>query len=198
MPISQFLMFESLDSILLPENYSNDIDCTKRNDDTENKKDNSILTESEKVYGTEVASELTKMKIFVVGSGAIGCELLKTFALLGVSIGRDNSINSDVKSHDKNIENGLNVDKVNVVLGENDKEMKQLNDVSTGKEKMDGLWKGLESGGIVLTDMDMIEKSNLNRQLLFRERHVGMSKATVAAKTVRQVGEGGGVILRID
>jgi hypothetical protein len=78
-PISQLLMFESLDSILLPL-----------------KEDVSDVSSGEMspvglVYGGEVAAELASMKVFIVGSGAIGCELLKTFALLGVGCGYSSS-----------------------------------------------------------------------------------------------------------
>ena len=59
----------------------------------------------------------------MVGAGAIGCELLKNFAMLGV---------------------------------------------------------GTE-GSIVLTDPDVIEVSNLNRQFLFREKHLRKPKSQTAA-----------------
>lgn len=38
--------------------------------------------------------------------------------------------------------------------------------------------------------MDTIETSNLNRQFLFRKRHVGQSKAQVAAEAVRAMRPG--------
>lgn len=56
------------------------------------------------------------MKIFVVGAGAIGCEIMKNLAMLGVGSQGD--------------------------------------------------------GVIYLTDPDVIEVSNLNRQFLFREKHL--------------------------
>lgn len=58
--------------------------------------------------------------IFKVGAGAIGCELLKNFALMGLGAG--------------------------------------------------------EEGHITLTDMDFIERSNLNRQFLFRFQDIGVRK----------------------
>ncbi|VDM17019.1 unnamed protein product [Hydatigera taeniaeformis] len=40
---------------------------------------------------------------------------------------------------------------------------------------------------ITITDMDHIEKSNLNRQFLFQSEHVGQAKSTVAAESIRQI-----------
>ncbi len=48
---------------------------------------------------------------------------------------------------------------------------------------MVGLGTG-ESGKIVITDPDHIENSNLNRQFLFREKHISKSKSLTAAATV--------------
>lgn len=67
----------------------------------------------------------------MVGAGAIGCELLKNFAMLGI-----------------------------------------------GRAKKDINGKG---GSIVLTDPDIIEISNLNRQFLFREKHLRNPKSSTAA-----------------
>lgn len=62
------------------------------------------------VFGSDLQEKLGKQKYFLVGAGAIGCELLKNFAMIGLGCG--------------------------------------------------------EGGEIVVTDMDTIEKSNLNRQFL--------------------------------
>ncbi|XP_053627088.1 ubiquitin-like modifier-activating enzyme 1 [Cherax quadricarinatus] len=80
------------------------------------------------VFGRQLQDKLGGLKLFVVGAGAIGCELLKNLAMIGVS----------------------------VAMG----------------------------GNITLTDMDHIEKSNLNRQFLFRPWDIKKSKATTAAAAV--------------
>jgi len=41
---------------------------------------------------------------------------------------------------------------------------------------------------LTVTDMDTIEKSNLNRQFLFRPWHVGRLKAECAAESIKEVG----------
>lgn len=130
-PVSQFFVFESLDSVLPG--------------DTAAAPTASHGGEASRgtVYGEEVRKELAGLRIFVVGSGAIGCELLKTFSLMGVAQGSP----------------------------------------SGGDSR--GLWSKVGRGGrggVILTDMDSIERSNLNRQLLFRQRHIGQPKAVVAAE----------------
>ena len=180
-PITQFLMFESLDSVLLPlfpsPSTLNTVDttpststATSTSTSTSTSTTSTSTTESTSaaalVYGEEVATELAALRVFVVGSGAIGCELLKTFALLGVGIGSS-------PSSEDNVEAG------------SEGGSKTRSD--TEDEDLTGLWSGLSKGGIVLADMDQIERSNLNRQLLFREKHVGKAKAVVAAETIKEV-----------
>lgn len=75
--------------------------------------------------GGETLEKIHQGRVFMVGSGAIGCELLKNYAMLG--IGTKNR------------------------------------------------------GEIILTDPDVIENSNLNRQFLFREKHLRKPKSSTAA-----------------
>ena len=88
--------------------------------------------------------------LFMVGAGAIGCELLKNYAMLGVGTGKKNA---------------------------------------AGK-----------SGSIVLTDPDIIEVSNLNRQFLFREKHLRKPKSQTAAAAAIYMNPDlkGNVIARLD
>lgn len=81
--------------------------------------------------GTDLVKKLTETSLFMVGSGAIGCEHLKNFAML---------------------------------------------DIATAPHAR-----------LTLTDMDIIEKSNLSRQFLFRSEDVGMNKAVVAKKSVLKI-----------
>merc|ERR1719498_1343367 len=76
--------------------------------------------------------KIAHTSLFMVGAGAIGCELLKNYAMIGLGTGDEN------------------------------------------KEK------SLEAGRIVLTDPDIIEVSNLNRQFLFREQHLRKPKSQTA------------------
>uniref|UniRef100_A0A8C5LM56 Ubiquitin-like modifier-activating enzyme 6 n=1 Tax=Leptobrachium leishanense TaxID=445787 RepID=A0A8C5LM56_9ANUR len=76
--------------------------------------------------GDSLCQKIHGLNVFLVGCGAIGCEMLKNFALLGVG-------------------------------------------------------SGSEKGQITVTDPDLIEKSNLNRQFLFRPHHIQKPKSCTAA-----------------
>ena len=86
------------------------------------------LTSIGKIYGSDIESKLANSSWFIPGSGAIGCELLKNLAFLGVATNK---------------------------------------------------------GTIYLTDPDNIEKSNLNRQFLFRSEHIGKPKSLMATESIR-------------
>uniref|UniRef100_A0A8B9CCT3 E1 ubiquitin-activating enzyme n=1 Tax=Anser brachyrhynchus TaxID=132585 RepID=A0A8B9CCT3_9AVES len=82
--------------------------------------------------GDPLCQKLHNLNVFLVGCGAIGCEMLKNFALLGVGTGQD---------------------------------------------------KGL----VTITDPDLIEKSNLNRQFLFRPHHIQKPKSYTAAEATLNI-----------
>jgi ubiquitin-activating enzyme E1 len=75
------------------------------------------------VLGEALQKKISDANIFIVGAGAIGCELLKILAMMGV-------------------------------------------------------------GNIQVTDMDKIEKSNLNRQFLFRNENIGHFKSEAARDAI--------------
>eukprot|EP00063_Salmo_salar_P028209 XP_014003044.1 PREDICTED: ubiquitin-like modifier-activating enzyme 1 [Salmo salar] len=104
MPIIQWLYFDALECLSEEEGGAmlTEEDCAPRN----SRYDGQIA-----VFGSQLQEELAKQRYFLVGAGAIGCELLKNFAMIGLASGE---------------------------------------------------------GEVIVTDMDTIEKSNLNRQFLFR------------------------------
>jgi len=81
--------------------------------------------------GNSLLQKLLNAQIFMVGAGAIGCELLKNYAMLSLGAGK--------------------------------------------------------TGTITLTDPDVIETSNLNRQFLFREKHLRKPKSSTAAASALQM-----------
>jgi hypothetical protein len=135
-PISQWQFFEAFDSITSTSMASSPSDATPVEIDP----DPSIVSTR------ELMNELKNLKVFVVGAGAIGCELLKNFALLG--IGESTSMASRHQTSHKD-----------------------SHQTSAGGDR---------DGFIVVTDMDLIEKSNLNRQLLFRYVHCIGSSLSLA------------------
>jgi ubiquitin-activating enzyme E1 len=56
----------------------------------------------------------------------------------------------------------------------------------------------LGSGSIILTDPDSIEKSNLNRQFLFRSHHIGKPKSETAALAINSIKSNINIIPKLD
>lgn len=120
-PVKQFLYFDSLESLPSAETYPRTEETTKP---LGTRYDGQIA-----VFGKLYQEAIWNLNVFLVGSGAIGCEMLKNWAMMGLGSG--------------------------------------------------------PNGKIVVTDNDSIEKSNLNRQFLFRPKDVGSNKSEVAARAVQ-------------
>ncbi|KAI5283910.1 hypothetical protein KEM54_001737, partial [Ascosphaera aggregata] len=120
-PVKQFLYFDALEALptSIPRTGEN---CQPLG----TRYDGQIA-----VFGSEFQKKISNVKQFLVGAGAIGCEMLKNWAMCGLA---------------------------------------------TGPE-----------GKITITDMDQIEKSNLNRQFLFRTKDVGRLKSECAANVIESM-----------
>uniref|UniRef100_A0A674PK97 E1 ubiquitin-activating enzyme n=1 Tax=Takifugu rubripes TaxID=31033 RepID=A0A674PK97_TAKRU len=122
MPITQWLYFDSLECLSEEGDFMlTEEECAPRNC----RYDGQIA-----VFGKNMQETLAKQRYFLVGAGAIGCELMKNFAMIGLAAGE---------------------------------------------------------GEVIVTDMDTIEKSNLNRQFLFRPSDVTKMKSDTAAMAVKQM-----------
>ena len=118
-PIKQWLYFDSLESLPTSVKRSEEL-CQPLN----SRYDGQIA-----VFGKEFQDKIANVKQFLVGAGAIGCEMLKNWSMMGLATG--------------------------------------------------------PKGKITVADMDQIEKSNLNRQFLFRPKDVGKLKSDCAAEAVQ-------------
>lgn len=119
-PAFQHVYFDSLES--LPNVLPTEAECQPIG----SRYDGQIA-----VFGKTFQEKIANHRQFLVGSGAIGCEMLKNWSMMGVGSG--------------------------------------------------------PNGIIHVTDLDTIEKSNLNRQFLFRAKDLGQFKSEVAAAAVAEM-----------
>ncbi|KTW27306.1 hypothetical protein T552_02288 [Pneumocystis carinii B80] len=120
-PIQQYMYFDSLESLPTSCQLTEE-SCSPIN----SRYDAQIA-----VFGKDFQQKISNFREFLVGTGAIGCEMLKNWTMMGLSTG--------------------------------------------------------PKGNIYITDMDTIEKSNLNRQFLFKSKDVGKLKSECAAAAVIQM-----------
>ena len=45
-----------------------------------------------KIYGREVQEKLNKVNLFMIGAGALGCELIKAFSMMGVGCSAEGKV----------------------------------------------------------------------------------------------------------
>lgn len=119
-PMFQHMYYDSLES--LPDILPSEQDCQPIG----SRYDGQIA-----VFGRQFQEKIANHRQFLVGSGAIGCEMLKNWSMIGLGTG--------------------------------------------------------PRGIIHVTDLDTIEKSNLNRQFLFRAKDLGKFKAEVAGAAVSEM-----------
>ena len=79
-PIHQWIWFDFSESV---ENLDKNVDRTLKND----RYDDQIA-----IYGNKIQKELASSNIFIIGAGALGCEFLKTFSLMGISTNVKNRV----------------------------------------------------------------------------------------------------------
>lgn len=129
-PLRQFFFFDAFEQLDL---ISNENHTKEEFMPLGSRYDDQII-----IFGRSFQSRLSEKNVFIVGAGALGCEYLKSMALLGVGCG--------------------------------------------------------PNGTVTVTDMDNIEVSNLNRQFLFRQEHVGSSKSAIAAQVIKTINKGMNIV----
>lgn len=81
MPIRQFLYFDAME--VLPSPLPSEADCAPRG----SRYDGQIA-----VLGAPLHSKIENLRYFLVGAGAIGCEMLKNWAMMGLGSAEDGEI----------------------------------------------------------------------------------------------------------
>ncbi|KAA0154032.1 hypothetical protein FNF29_02655 [Cafeteria roenbergensis] len=145
-PISQWMYLEASEA-LPPAGALTPADCAARGDRYDGQR---------RAVGSAVQDQLCHSSWFVVGAGAIGCEALKTLAMMGVAAPIPGSGPASSSSSSGAAAAAA--------------------DSSTAAGSA-----GAKAGRVVVTDMDSIEKSNLSRQFLFRAADIGLPKSATAA-----------------
>jgi ubiquitin-activating enzyme E1 len=115
------------------------------------------------IFGKVFQNKISSLNMFLVGAGAIGCEMLKNWAMMGVACSLTNisSFTNVTTSSSSSSHSG-----------------DQSNNSSSSSSSSSS--NPRKEGKIIITDMDQIEKSNLSRQFLFRNTDINKPKSSTA------------------
>ncbi|KAL1416724.1 hypothetical protein MTO96_000674 [Rhipicephalus appendiculatus] len=131
-PIQQWFYFDAFEC--LPQ----DVDVLESD---ANAMEHSRYAGQARVFGRSVQELLMTQTYFVVGAGAIGCELLKNFAMMGI---------------------------------------------------------GADDGFLYVSDMDFVQRSNLNTHFLLRPQDVGALKSVMAGQTIVEFNQDINLAVNVD
>jgi len=156
------------------------------------------------VFGRGMVDRLRSLRVFLVGAGALGCELLKNFAMMGVGCSGDAGDGNGADGNgapDGNNGNGPpagaggnGASAAAAVPADADADGNAAAAAAAlpdtvppcSAARAAAAVAGPRGGGSVLvTDDDVIERSNLSRQFLFRDWDLGKPKSTAAARAAR-------------
>ena len=90
-PIKQWMFFDFYDTKIYPD------DKNHRNVDN-SKIQNNRYKEQISIFGEEIQNKLEKLNIFLIGAGAIGCEVLKNLAMMGVATKKEINVENNIVS----------------------------------------------------------------------------------------------------
>ena len=94
-PVQQFLLYDC-DEVLINDDEDEEEEVTptprRSRDDTDASREDDATTGLAYILGAHTARQLRNQKLFVVGAGAIGCEVLKNLAAMGCGTGDDGHI----------------------------------------------------------------------------------------------------------
>ncbi|PFH31036.1 hypothetical protein BESB_033090 [Besnoitia besnoiti] len=172
----------------------------------------------EQLFGPAAQRRMNSLHVFLAGAGAVGCELLKLFALMGVGCraraglesvasrpraaagggeqkrtraagGPASSSSPDSRTRTRQPSDLVSDDALRGVDDGPQGMQTQGNETPRGQGAAgsDGMITDEEGGCITVADADLIERSNLNRQLLFTEADVHRPKAVAAALAAQRL-----------
>lgn len=148
--------------------------------------ENQLRTNVDNIHvDPELLNELKGLRIFVVGAGALGSELIKTLSILYPQNNvEEEYLIDESENENENKENEIDNDDIKNGITSSISSI-----LSSSLSHSLSLWEkfNYQEGGIIITDNDDIERSNLSRQLFFREEDVGENKSKIIKKKVKEI-----------